>query len=81
MMMIYRCLLNLNFIFPLFLCVVTFFPPVAKKVKKEVSVRELEEQYNAAVKNWDNQEDVLKKLKEEQDQLSKEFQATIEDVR
>ena len=59
----------------------TFFPPVAKKVKKEVSVRELEELYNAAVKNCDNQTDVLKKVKGKQDQLSKEFQATIEDVR
>ena len=52
-----------------------------KPGKKSVSVRELEEKYNAAVKNCDDQTDVLQKVKEKQDQLSKEFQATIEDVR
>ena len=53
----------------------------AKRVKKELSVKDIEEAYRAAVVNCDEQKSVLDLVKDKQDQLSKEFQETIKDVR
>lgn len=54
---------------------------VATKVKKLLSVKDIEEKYKAAAKNCDKQTDVLDLIKREQERISKEFQQKVAEIR